>query len=554
MSKPGRSRRRFAAVIVIVALVFRSVVVTILSSSHFASFHNYETPKTWYPEGKAAIPSFQVYGEQSHSVQNNNDDDAFETPAVQCRRTLDPWQNANIELWMESKTPWMEWIWTRNDTTTGRPYWLVMLLTIDTGIGNYKMNQLYKMQWKWQDSSGSNHTATPAFVDRLMQLLNDRLYLRLDPPTPFTSDGSSNHTSKTNISAPKYLWVEHSNPSSTNEPEIMNFTYDLQPYLQCSNIEKRNRPPQHVKVGACITRFWGQHDLLPEWIEYHRLIGVHHFWLFVAEPFENVIASHYLPHKNVPDITYVPYHYTWGRYRHNRPEAKLKFQGENMFQAAAINQCLYLAKQYELDWIYTPDVDEYVAILLNPSNYNKGNESYTTIGTYLERYNESSYPDVGSICMPGVALGRNPTLEYLNKSKFELTIDFTYRKNRNLGAKGGRRKCFYRPSLVNDAWIHLKRHGGLEIEANKSEIDLYHYRTPLLGVHENHGDDEALVSYPEIRDRYRDKVLAALRQSNSPLPNLASHLDSAYGGDLNISNKCFTTLYGEKVWGECKDK
>ncbi|CAB9505466.1 UPF0392 protein [Seminavis robusta] len=453
--------------------------------------------------------------------------------ATQCRLDLDSWQNANIDRWMDSKAPWMEWIWAMNDKSTGQRYWLVILLTIDTGIGNYFAPRLNRMEWMWQDSSGNNHTATPVFTKRLKQPRNDRVYLRLDlPPTnTYSSDNNNNnnnHTQQQVMATPKYLWPD-------NDELLQNTTYHLEPYLQCSNLERRHKPPPHVKVGACITRFWGQHDLLPEWIEYHRLIGVQHFWLFVSEPFENVRNNHKLPHNNNQDVTYIPYHYTWARHQHKRPNATLKFGGESMFQAAAINQCLYLAKQYDLDWIYTPDVDEYVAVL-DPELL--VNNSQAPLPAYLERtFAQDSDPaTLGQVCMEGVAFGRNKLTEPLQdknenastSDQFQLTIDFTYRLNRTKGSTGGRRKCFYRPAVVNDAWVHLARDGGRSINTDPNQVDLYHYRSPLLGVFQHKGTDADLVSYPEIRDRYRDKILAALYESNALMPNFAAHVDLGY--------------------------
>ena len=38
------------------------------------------------------------------------------------------------------------------------------------------------------------------------------------------------------------------------------------------------------KIGACI-RFKGEFDRLhvPQWIEYHRLLGIKHFWVYINE-------------------------------------------------------------------------------------------------------------------------------------------------------------------------------------------------------------------------------------------------------------------------------
>ena len=37
--------------------------------------------------------------------------DAFDTPAVNCRLNLESWQNKNIDRWMWSKWPLLEYVW-----------------------------------------------------------------------------------------------------------------------------------------------------------------------------------------------------------------------------------------------------------------------------------------------------------------------------------------------------------------------------------------------------------------------------------------------------------
>ena len=527
---------------------------------------------------------------------------ATTTAAFSCRKALEPWQNANIHDWMEYKAPWVEWIWELQDTngadfpqeqaailqnrhlnsntttTTVRPrvYYLVLLLTIDTGLGNHRPNVLADLPWTWQDVEGNTFAATPVLRNRMVEPKNGRVYLRLDPPLPPPSTNESSTSESLRMPQPKYLWQGSINRTATMMEPSSSIMYDLEPYLKCSRLDQQfppqassslttttSSPPNRnntVKIGACLTRFWGQLDLLPEWIAYHRLVGIQHFWLFVTDTNDTALwqfmAAQHATNRQ-EDITLIPYNYTWAGHRHKRPASyQMKFGGESLFQPAAANQCLYLAKLYALDWVIVPDIDEYIAVLKYPPflNHSQDNHNNNTSTSPLQKYLQpyESDPNVGQICMKGVAFGRHTTKEKplgvengdgvtiatstSVPTNFQVTIDFTHRLNKTLGVTGDRQKCWYRPRMVQDAWIHLARkHFGQKIMAVADDMDLYHYRTPILGVYDdthlytNKNATDVWVSYPELRDWYRASVVQALQDSQLAFPNFTAHMDLGYG-------------------------
>lgn len=458
--------------------------------------------------------------------------DAFNTPAVQCRLALEQWQNNNIDWWMTHPPyPIVEYVWKYTDASTRNPYYLGLFhLLKENGNSRLRAERVYELAWEWQDQYGNNYTVGTMNKAGMKHV---RLYFRLDPPRVHTNNGEG-------AIIPQRMW-----PTLPNG--TIPIVYDLQPYIQCNQIEQQppNRPPKEAKIGACITRFWGQHDLIPEWIAYHRLLGVQHFWLFVSEPFGNVHQSA-LP-RYEKDITYIPYNYTWKGHRRtsttgpSEEENDMAYGGENWFQPMANNQCLHLAKQYEFDWIFTPDVDEYVAILDPTIDHHFGvgeEEAAPPLQQYLQRFQEArtspGKPKLGEVCLYGGGYGRHPTKE-TDPTQFQLTIDFTYRRDRKLGSgegtydgkgAGGRKKCFYNAQVVKDVLIHEKVQGGSSVLANTTEIELMHFRSPLLGPQEARPDK--LVSYPETRDIYRDKIVEELIKSNWTFPILAAHVDQGY--------------------------
>ena len=61
-----------------------------------------------------------------------------------------------------------------------------------------------------------------------------------------------------------------------------------------------------MKIGICI-QFRGEFDrqLIPQWIEYHKMIGIDHFWIFPNESW-NMTGLY-----NTSYITYVPWDVFW---------------------------------------------------------------------------------------------------------------------------------------------------------------------------------------------------------------------------------------------------
>lgn len=456
-----------------------------------------------------------VFGPESADV--NGAHDGFNTPSVQCRLGLEAWQNENIDRWMKNPPyPLVEWAWEMNNDKDNSTYYRVLLKVLHCGSNTTdRVEQIASLlQWHWKDQAGDTHTVHPEQIDVQSIGVDPKIYFRLSSSEPTSSK-----------LVPTKLW-----PTWEGDDSIP-IEYDLEPYLRCNKVEKENPPPKDPKIGVCVTRFWGQHDLVPEWIAYHRMLGVQHFWFFVSEPFENI--HHTLP-QHEEDITYIPYNYTWEGHKHNGNQEMISHPsdngwsagGENWFQILANNQCLMMAKQYGLDWIMTPDVDEYIAVhdltvthFSNPS----------PLQQYLERYQEQP-----QVCLHGGGYGRNPRFEH-NESQFQLTLDFTYRRDKKFGngehiedgrGAGGRRKCFYNPRMVSGVEYHSMSGGEFgQGNANISEIELFHFRSPMLGPQ---FPPHRLVSYPEVRDMYRDKVMGELKRLNWTLPDLHKHKCTGY--------------------------
>lgn len=126
-------------------------------------------------------------------------------------------------------------------------------------------------------------------------------------------------------------------------------SYDLRPWLECA---QKDVPQTNADI-AMTTMVRGNSHLLPEWIEYHRMLGVNHFWIYANEPLEKFREKidWYLPQEY---ITVIPLdkHITNTGFR----------WVDWFFQSAQQNDCLQRARRANTSWLILNDVDEFVHV------------------------------------------------------------------------------------------------------------------------------------------------------------------------------------------------
>ena len=149
--------------------------------------------------------------------------------------------------------------------------------------------------WRWEDQFGSQYPVAEILGKELAMITtnfpsNHQIctLMRFNVP-PFNDPA--------NRSTPVFLWLSESEFSES--VNLRPWVYDLQPFMNCDRIERaQEKPRQDVKIGMCI-RFRGNHELLPPFMAYHRLIGVDHFWLFANEQFD-ISDLPYIFHRMLP--------------------------------------------------------------------------------------------------------------------------------------------------------------------------------------------------------------------------------------------------------------
>lgn len=292
------------------------------------------------------------------------------------------------------------------------------------------------------------------------------------------------------------------------------------------------------------------------WVEYHRLVGVDHFWIFINDHWDTSISS--LPIR--PYITYVPCDYC----RINiTGHATLPFHvcagGRNHWQQGQNLESLYRAKQYKLDWLLLIDVDEYLYIVPPPTtnninkstgnkplldfidtmqnnntNNNNANKSEYIAGFYFKSipFGRNVYIDNNDTAPAELAVDTQETTAETNSATNMLLLDYTWRSNRAWDDyTWSRQKLLIQPRHVRAVGVHdiLSQHnnrGGpndatiiIWLDA-ATQMRLHHYKNPQLGVFEPQGKmrrrakrmrQSSILQDTTLVDAFRDQVVAAMQ-------------------------------------------
>lgn len=174
--------------------------------------------------------------------------DGFNTPVVKCRLGLEQWQNDNIAWWIKRKTyPLVEYVRELIHPKTQQKYYKVYFHVLLCGKGDCSLNRakaIQAMNWTWVDERGLTHHLPSHHL--IISDVENTPRIRFDLHPEDVNNGGSE---------PTELWP-------TLPDGTVPVVYDLGRYIKCSKVERMHLPPlpaakNEVKIGACITRFWG---------------------------------------------------------------------------------------------------------------------------------------------------------------------------------------------------------------------------------------------------------------------------------------------------------
>lgn len=292
--------------------------------------------------------------------------------------------------------------------------------------------------------------------------------------------------------------------------------YSLEEPLECDRLEEYETAAihKHNKLGACL-RFKGDYDrsLVPQWIEYHRMLGMQHFWIYVNEEWD--LKGLY----NTSYITYIPFDFVWDNhqphFRHHYASYAPKIS-----QEPAIYNCVWNAKKYGYDWVTATDVDEWIRV---PSAEPQRND-LPPLQSHFQKFDPQQ---IGCFIMKSVAYGSNRWLHHPTVIPPPLLIDYVWRQNKNLSDYYSREKPIFNPQSVWSIGVHFCWQAqGIKQELKPQDGDLYvqHYKLAHKGVYKKMAkkmveSQDDLLQDSTMRDMYRSELVQALEKLQSQQTN-----------------------------------
>ena len=295
------------------------------------------------------------------------------------------------------------------------------------------------------------------------------------------------------------------------EHQIMTLpVYDTTPFLECDDMltpEAVLPSPESTSIAAC-TSIQGHESrkITHEWIEYHRLLGVQHFLIYINDPFDTAIAD--LP--QLPYVTYIPFDYHAKEFT-NHSHIDYKVTWFCYFQKPQMNDCLYTSKKLGFDWVAMTDVDEYISI---PGG--KPNEEPSAMSSFLLETLPLQYPgkDYASVQLPSAGYGRKKDEE---SPPFEMNLDYVHRyfKNasKNKMAPNLRQKHILKPKEVFEIYVHRILESTMPVLEIHEGARLNHYKNPSKGWPFNEARWSILGEDTELRDSFRDAVAMGIKNT-----------------------------------------
>ena len=244
--------------------------------------------------------------------------------------------------------------------------------------------------------------------------------------------------------------------------------YDVRPFLECEAQYEKLSPP--VQAAACTQiRGAGPTKMLEEWVEYHRLVGFQHFWIYVNDD-PSVISN--LPQHDY--ITYIPYNYCLCHHHEETVFSPVYWTTMPVFQTPVMAECILRARKEGIRWLALHDVDEYFQVM----DRNASSSNNTNVIDYLETLPTKEY--VGGFISLSVPFGRHPR----ENTTQELTMDYAWHKNYSTTPiRKGREKIIVRPDKVTHVGVHYIVSGsrGTYLSPD-TQIRVAHFKNPDQGV------------------------------------------------------------------------
>lgn len=452
------SRRRRRSVFVVLATVVLLILVT----------PNILLATIW----NSSLTSREVPLPQIKDVRQPGFHGMTKKSARDCYQQLGTKKNEWIDRWLADDVPLLDAVLE----LPGNVYQITIITK--------HLNTREKAHWNLDITWYCNSVDNPA-----------RILVSSGPVHMVECSLSTNETSLIN------LW-----PSKASQKTGKIVRYEaqvLEAFLDCDRLDLTETPSQllptsgttqnNPKLGACIIERHVNPSHLAQWIEYHRLLGFDHFWVYQNEPPSSSIR---LDHKR-PYVTYLPYNFVWKDHESSSKSYRLPPR-EIFWQEAMQLRCLYHAKRLGMKWVTTTDVDEYIWI--NSTDYHRRD---CPLKHYLLDH-AVEFDQHAGLTMNSVFFGRSNN-DKSNASEVDQRplMDYLWRP---VHSKWQRYKQIYHVPKALAAEVHSVKGegGGYQLR----DVYLHHYKTPWQGIFK--AKQKPQVKDTMLYDLHRDRVMARI--------------------------------------------
>jgi len=274
-------------------------------------------------------------------------------------------------------------------------------------------------------------------------------------------------------------------------------SYDISAHVNCAVNHPYPAPKTPPKYAMTAFVFGDLHKkwLLP-WVEYHRLIGFDHFFIFVNEDYDEERMSAYYPIKEY--ITYIP---------------NKKCMRPGCFtQEASETHAIFLSRAFagsSIEWLAINDPDEYIQVMHHSHcpRYHvlpEDNIPEKEIALFLDPLEKSH---IGGVRIKNWDFGVGPKdKDQESPNDFEgILLDFVW--NSPEPTHFGREKHIIRPFENYYYNTHVASVGGPRITLDPyCEVRLAHIK--IVNTKEYKSiQPETFVRDTSLRDKYRNKVV-----------------------------------------------
>ncbi len=284
--------------------------------------------------------------------------------------------------------------------------------------------------------------------------------------------------------------------------------YDMEEFVKCEKLDITYFSPPNTSIGMCTSIVGDEKvtDLALQWVEYHRLIGVDHTWIYINSDWDTE------KHSERPYISWIPYNLDIGT---NKFIDEPWTQGGHFFRTTSQVECLLRARRMGIDWVIFTDIDEYIQVVENITISAESNiHSQPILKHFLDTYYKDERKDIGGLVMNSIPFGNNLEVEK-NPDKV-LLIDHVYRNKINpKEAKWIRWKQIVNPQNVHNYALHWLGGGRSlkEIRFDADRVRINHYKDVDKGIGVFRSDNaNDLIEDRILTDSYHTRLMNALKK------------------------------------------